>query len=63
MGTMFDIVAYHSPREEGERAVARALDEVARLDQVLSNFEPDTDLSKLVREGRGKEVTVDPQPV
>ena len=59
MGTMFDIVAYHSPREEGERAVARALDEVARLDQVLSNFEPDTDLSKLVREGRGKEVTVD----
>ena len=59
MGTMFDIVAYHAPREEGERAVARALDEVVRLDQVLSNFEPDTDLSKLVRDGRGKDVEVD----
>jgi thiamine biosynthesis lipoprotein len=59
MGTMFDIVAYHAPREEGERAVARALDEVVRLDQVLSDFEPETDLSRLVREGRGKAVTVD----
>ena len=59
MGTMFDIVAYHPSREEGERAVGRALDEIVRLDGVLSDFEPESDLSRLMREGRGKEVTVD----
>jgi thiamine biosynthesis lipoprotein len=59
MGTMFDIVAYHLPREEGERAVGRALDEIVRLDRVLSDFEPESDLSRLVREGRGKDVKVD----
>jgi FAD:protein FMN transferase len=51
MGTMFDIVAYHSPRSEAVQAVERAMSEILRLDQVLSDYKADSDLSKLNREG------------
>ena len=51
MGTMFDVIAYHAPRADAERAIRDAFAEIARLDQVLSDFRPDSDLSKLVREG------------
>ncbi len=60
MGTMFDIVAYHSSPADAERAVARALDEIVRLDQVLSHFKTDSDLSRLIREGRTGFASVDP---
>jgi thiamine biosynthesis lipoprotein len=59
MGTMFDIVAYHSPPSDAQRAIASAMDEIVRLDQVLSNFKADSNLSKLVREGRSGFVRVD----
>ena len=59
MGTMFEIVAYHEPRAVAERAVAAALDEISRLDGVLSDYEKDSELSRLVREGRKGPVTVD----
>ncbi|MGH9373181.1 MAG: FAD:protein FMN transferase, partial [Vicinamibacterales bacterium] len=61
MGTMFDIVAYHSPSAEAERAIVKAMEEILRLDQVLSHFKSDSDLSRLVREGRGRFVRVDPR--
>jgi thiamine biosynthesis lipoprotein len=60
MGTMFDIVAYHESRDDGERAVAKAMEEVVRLDQVMSHFKADSDLSRLVREGRRGDVRVEP---
>jgi FAD:protein FMN transferase len=60
MGTMFEIVAYHEPRAVGERAVAAALDEISRLDDVLSDYNKDSEVSRLVREGRKAAVTVDP---
>ena len=60
MGTMFDIVAYDARRDEAARAMERALDEVARLDRVLSHFKPESDLSRVMREGRGAFVRVDP---
>ena len=60
MGTMFDIVVYHASREEAERAIEKAMDEIVRLDQVMSDFEADSDLSRLVREGRRGVVPVDP---
>jgi thiamine biosynthesis lipoprotein len=60
MGTMFDIVAYHDSREEAERAVAGAMEEIVRLDQVMSHFKADSDLSRLVREGRRGVVSVQP---
>ena len=61
MGTMFEIVAYHEPRAIAERAVAAALDEISRLDDVLSDYNKDSEVSRLVREGRKAAVTVDPE--
>jgi thiamine biosynthesis lipoprotein len=60
MGTMFDIVVYHGSRGEAERAIDRALDEIVRLDHVLSHFNPDSNLSRLVRDGGRGFVRVDP---
>jgi FAD:protein FMN transferase len=60
MGTMFDIVAYHPSRADAERAVASAMQEILRLDQVMSNFKDDSDLSRLNREGRRGFVAVEP---
>lgn len=60
MGTMFDIVVYHSPRADAERAIQKAFEEITRLDQVLSHFKPDSDLSKLVRGARRGFVAVEP---
>jgi thiamine biosynthesis lipoprotein len=48
MGTMFDVLVYHASRPDAERVVSRALDEVVRLDRVMSHFRPDSDLSRLV---------------
>jgi FAD:protein FMN transferase len=60
MGTMFDIVAYHASREEAERAVGSAMEEIVRLDQVMSHFKADSDLSRVVREGRRGAISVQP---
>jgi len=60
MGTMFDIVAYHPSRAIAERAIATALDEIVRLDQVMSNFKADSALSTLNREARRGFVKVEP---
>jgi thiamine biosynthesis lipoprotein len=60
MGTMFDVVVYHASREDAARAIARALDEIVRLDRVMSHFKPDSDLSTLLREGRSGFVAVEP---
>jgi thiamine biosynthesis lipoprotein len=59
MGTMFDVLVYHASKVDAERAAGRALDEVDRLDRILSHFKPDNDLARLVREGRGVFVSVD----
>jgi FAD:protein FMN transferase len=60
MGTMFDIVAYHASRAEGQAAVERAMLEIMRLDQVMSDYKADSDLSRLNREGRRGFVAVEP---
>ena len=60
MGTMFDIIVYHASREEANRAIARALAEVVRLDQVMSHYRADSNLSALHREGAKGFVAVDP---
>lgn len=59
MWTVVDIVVYHPSRAEADAAVAKALDEVQRLDGVLSNYEATSDVSRLVRDARHKSVAVD----
>ena len=51
MGTMFDIIVYHSSRPDAERSIERAMDEIVRLDQVMSHYKADSNLSTLNREG------------
>ena len=60
MGTMFDIAAYHASRSQAERAIEVAMAEIVRLDHVLSHFDPESDLSKLVRQRRAGPVDIDP---
>jgi FAD:protein FMN transferase len=59
MGTMFDIVVYHPSQADGTRAAERAMQEIERLDRVLSHFKDDSDLSRLNRDGSRGFVTVD----
>ena len=60
MGTMFDIIVYHASRAEANRAIERALAEIVRLDQVMSHYRADSNLSTLHREGAKGFVVVDP---
>src|SRR6476469_7449750 len=50
MGTVFEIVAYNDSLARASSAVDQALDEVVRLDNVMSNFKPESDLSRMNRE-------------
>jgi thiamine biosynthesis lipoprotein len=59
MGTMFDVLVYHESSVAAGRAADQALDEVVRLDRILSHFDEDSDLSTLVKDGRTGFVRVD----
>jgi thiamine biosynthesis lipoprotein len=60
MGTMFDILVYHTSHVEAERAVAQAMDEILRLERVMSHYRADSDLANLNRRGGAESVAVDP---
>lgn len=59
MGTMFDIVVHHASQAAAEDAIGKALDEIERLDRVLSHYRDDSDLARLIRDGRKQFVAVD----
>src|SRR5258708_37699505 len=50
MGTVFEIVAYSDSAGRASSAIDQALDEVVRLDDVMSNFKPESDLSRMKRQ-------------
>jgi thiamine biosynthesis lipoprotein len=50
MGTVFEIVAYSDSAGGTSSAIDQALDEVVRLDNMMSNFKPESDLSRMNRE-------------
>ena len=50
MGTVFEIVAYSDSAGRASSAIDQALDEVVRLDNVMSNFKSESDLSRMNRE-------------
>jgi len=51
MGTIFNVVAYGTHREPLESAIAEALGEARRLDEMLSHYRPESELSQLNRVG------------
>ena len=60
MGTVYEIVAYDASPERASAAIDRALEEIARLDRVMSNYNPESDLSRLNRNGHFHPETVSP---
>src|SRR5579863_6091596 len=49
MGTVFEIAAYAESRERASAAIDRALLEVVRMDDLMSNYKADSALSRLNR--------------
>jgi len=49
MGTIFNIVAYGTHLDHLRSALAKALDEARRLDEMLSNYRPESELSRVNR--------------
>ncbi len=52
MGTIVTITAMHASQTQGEEAVGRAFDEIARLERVLSRFDPASPVSALNVDGK-----------
>jgi thiamine biosynthesis lipoprotein len=49
MGTVFEVLAYDDSPQRAAAAIDAALREAVRLDEVMSNYKPDSDLSRLNR--------------
>jgi FAD:protein FMN transferase len=50
MGTVYEIAVYDEQPERASQAIDKALAEIVRLDGVLSNFKPESDLCRLNRD-------------
>lgn len=61
MGTVFEIAAYDESRPRAARAIAEALAEVERLDALLSDYLPDSELRRASVAARGGPVRVSPE--
>ncbi len=51
MGTVYEIAAYDESPERAAQAIDKAFAEIVRLDEVLSNYKPESNLSQLNRNG------------
>jgi FAD:protein FMN transferase len=49
MGTVFEIAAYDQSHEHASTAIDKAFQEIVRLDDLMSNYKPDSALSNLNR--------------
>lgn len=49
MGTVFEIAAYSDSRERASAAIDKAFQEIVRIDDLMSNFKPESALSTLNR--------------
>lgn len=59
MGCLWEIEAYAPEGSDAARALERALDEVDRLDRLLSHYRPDSEVSRLNRDAAAGPVAVD----
>ncbi len=51
MGTVYEIAAYEESPAHASEAIDKAFAEIVRLDEVMSNYKPESDLSRLNRNG------------
>ena len=61
MGTTYSVVAYGEDRFKLQAAVEQAFDEVRRLDEMLSNYRPESEWSRVNREAAARPVEVSPE--
>lgn len=61
MGSTYTVALYGYDRERMEAAVEAAFDEVRRLDRMLSNYRPDSELSEVNRYAAERPVKVTPE--
>jgi thiamine biosynthesis lipoprotein len=61
MGTVFEIAVYDDHPERASAAIDKAFAEIARLDAMLSNYKPESELSRLNRDGHFHAVKVPPE--
>jgi thiamine biosynthesis lipoprotein len=61
MGTVFEIAAYDVSNKHGSEAIEKSLREVVRIDDLLSNYKPDSALSTLNRSGYFHKQKVPPE--
>lgn len=61
MGSAYSVAVYGDDRTRMEEAVDAAFEEVRRLDQMLSNYKPESELSEVNRLAAAKPVAVTPE--
>lgn len=61
MGTEYVVYLYARSCEEAEAAATPAFNEIDRIDELLSNYREDSELSRINRDAARTEVTVDPE--
>ena len=61
MGSTFSVALYGTGRAEMEAAADAALEEAQRLDDMLSNYKPESELSLVNREAAERPVSVSPE--
>jgi FAD:protein FMN transferase len=61
MGTVFEIAVYDPQPERASAAIDKAFAEIVRLDAMMSNFKPESELSRLNRDGHFRAVKVSPE--
>jgi FAD:protein FMN transferase len=61
MGCVYTIVSYRDDLARLQEAAAAALDEVDRIDRLMSNYKKDSELSRVNREAAKAPVKVDPE--
>jgi thiamine biosynthesis lipoprotein len=47
MGTLCEVQAYHADADTARQAISRALDEMQRVDRLLTNYQPASELSSM----------------
>jgi thiamine biosynthesis lipoprotein len=61
MGTVFTIECYMSDRESADQVMDAAFEEISRLEALLSNYQPSSELSRVSREAGDGPVVTDPE--
>ncbi|NYF91095.1 FAD:protein FMN transferase [Tunturiibacter empetritectus] len=61
MGTVFTIKCYMPDRESADEVMDAAFEEINRLEALLSNYQPSSELSRISRESGSGPVVTDPE--